>query len=95
MFKIIGQVVNVFTQDGGIDKDGKEYNESYKVQLMGEMPLPNGDSKMDLVDLKVDSLTGWNEMQGKKISIDIGEFAAQKGKIIHYVRKGARPEITQ
>ena len=95
MFKIIGQVVNVFTQDGGIDKDGKEYNESYKVQLMGEMPLPNGDSKMDLVDLKVDSLTDWNEMQGKKVSIDIGEFAPQKGKIIHYVRKGARPEITQ
>lgn len=39
MFKIIGQVVNVFTQDGGTDKDGKEYNESYKVQFSCALPL--------------------------------------------------------
>ena len=74
MFKIIGQVVNVFTQDSGTDKDGKEYSESYKVQLMGEMPLPNGDCKMDLVDLKVDSLTDWNDLQGKRVSIDVGSL---------------------
>ena len=48
---------------------------------MGEMPLPNGDSKMDLVDLKVDSLTDWNELQGKRVSIDIGEFAPQKARL--------------
>ena len=81
MFKIIGQVVNVFTQDGGTDKDGKEYNESYKVQLMGEMPLPNGDSKMDLVDLKVDSLTDWNELQGKRVSIDIANLPRKKARL--------------
>lgn len=93
MFKIVGQVVNVFTQDGGTDKDGKEYAESYKVQLMGERALPNGDVQMDLVDLKVENLTDWNDLQGKKVLIDVGEFAPQKGKIIHYVRKGARPEL--
>lgn len=93
MLKIKGKVVNVFTQDGGTDKDGKEYAESYKVQLMGERALPNGDVQMDLVDLKVDSLEEWNDLQGKCVSIDIGEFAPQKGKIIHYVRKGASPEL--
>ena len=45
MLQITGQVVNVFTLDAGKDKDGKDYAERYKVQLMGNVALPNGDAK--------------------------------------------------
>ena len=46
---------------------------------MGERVLPNGDIQMDLMDLTINDLGDWNEMQGKDISIDIGAFAPSKG----------------
>ena len=91
MFKIIGQVVNVFTLDAGKDKEGKEFAERYKVQLMGNVALPNGDAKYDLMDLTVESLDDWTSLQNKTVSIDIGAFAPSKGNIVYFVRKGAKP----
>ena len=93
MLQITGQVINVFTQDGGTSKDGTEYAERHKVQLMGQMPLPNGDLKMDLMDLTIEDLGDWNDKQGKTISIDIGAFAPSKGNIIYFVSKGSKPQI--
>ena len=62
MLQITGKVVNVFTQDGGKNKDGTEYAERHKVQLMGEMALPNGDVKMDLMDLTIDDLVDYKQL---------------------------------
>ena len=59
MLQITGQVVNVFTLDTGKDKDGKEFAERYKVQLTGNVALPNGGAKFDLMDLTVESLSDW------------------------------------
>ena len=44
MLKLSGKVINVFTQEGGKGKDGTENAERHKVQLMGEVALPNGDA---------------------------------------------------
>lgn len=93
MLQITGQVINVFTQDGGKNKDGTEYEERHKVQLMGEVALPNGDVKMDLMDLTIQDLADWNDKQGKTVSIDIGAFAPSKGNIIYFVSKGSKPQL--
>lgn len=93
MLKLSGKVVNVFTQEGGTSKDGKEYDERHKVQLMGHVALPNGDIKMDLLDLTIQDLSDWNDMQGKEVSIDIGAFAPAKGNIIYFVSKGSKPQL--
>ncbi len=93
MLQITGQVINVFTQEGGKNKDGTEYEERHKVQLMGRMALPNGDVKMDLMDLTIQDLADWNDKQGKTVSIDIGAFAPAKGNIIYFVSKGSKPQI--
>ena len=53
MLQITGKVVNVFTQDGGKNKDGTEYAERHKVQLMDEMALRKGEVKMVLMELTV------------------------------------------
>ena len=95
MLQITGQVVNVFTLDAGKDKDGKDYAERYKVQLMGNVALPNGDAKYDLMDLTVESLDDWTSLQNKTVSIDIGAFAPSKGNIVYFVRKGAKPRQVQ
>ena len=93
MLQITGQVVNLFTLDAGKDKDGKEFGERYKVQLMGNVALPNGDAKYDLMDLTVDDLTDWVGLKGKVVSIDVGAFAPSKGNIVYFVRKGAKPQL--
>lgn len=93
MLQITGKVINVFTLDAGKDKDGKEYAERHKVQLMGQVALPNGDVKMDLMDLTVQDLSDWNDKQGKTVSIDIGAFAPAKGNIVYFVSKGSKPQL--
>lgn len=93
MLQITGQVINVFTKEGGTNKDGAEYEERHKVQLMGERALPNGDVQMDLMDLTIQDLSDWNDTQGKTISIDIGAFAPSKGNIIYFVSKGSKPQV--
>lgn len=93
MLQITGKVINVFTQDGGKDKDGKDFDERHKVQLMGHVALPNGDVKMDLMSLTVQDLIEWSGLQGKEVSIDIGAFAPAKGNIIYFVSKGSKPQL--
>ena len=93
MLHLTGKVINVFTQQGGEGKDGTKYEARHKVQLMGEVSLPNGDIKMDLMDLTVQDLSDWNDLQGEDTSIDIGAFAPSKGNIIYFVSKGSKPQL--
>ena len=91
MLQIAGKVINVFTVEGGKDAEGKEFAERHKVQLLGDVAMPNGDIKHDLMDLTVESLDDWTSLQDKTVSIDIGAFAPSKGNIVYFVRKGAKP----
>lgn len=93
MLQMTGKVVNTFTQEGGQDKDGKDYDARHKVQLLGEFDLPNGDVKHDLVDLKVDSLNDWTPHKGKDVTIDIGVYAPSKGTVIYFIKKGSKPQV--
>lgn len=85
--------MNVFTVEAGKDKDGKEYDERSKVQLMGQLALQNGDAKLDLMDLTVDDISAWSSFIGRDVSIDVGAFAPSKGNIVYFVRKGAKPKL--
>lgn len=93
MLQITGQVVNFFTVQGGVGKDGNEYEARDKVQLMGQVVLANGDTKFDLMDLKVDDSELWESFKGKNIAVEVGAFAPSKGNIIFTVRKGAKPRL--
>ena len=43
MLQMTGMVVNLFTKEGGKDKEGKEYDPTHKVQILGAVDLPNGE----------------------------------------------------
>lgn len=94
MLQLVGKVINIFTVEGGTDKkDGKEYSERHKVQLMGSVVLPNGDTKFDLLDLTVSDLKEWSGLQNKDVSVQIGAFAPEKNSIIYFVPKGVKPQV--
>ena len=90
MLQITGKIINVFTNEAGKSKDGTEFAERHKVQLMGERVLSNGDKQMDLT---IQDVADWDGLQGEEISIDVGAFAPSKGNIIYFVSKGSKPQL--
>ena len=43
------------------------------------------------MDLAVVSLSDWEGLADKTVSIDVGAFAPEKGSIVYFVRRGAKP----
>ena len=93
MLQMTGKVVNLYTNEGGTNKDGASYEARHKVQLLGGVDLPNGDVKHDLIDLTVDSLKDWQALAGKEVTVDIGVFAPAKGQIVYFIKKGTKPNL--
>ena len=93
MLQMTGMVVNLFTKEGGKDKEGKEYEPTHKVQILGEVDLPNGDVQNELVDLKVDSLDDWMTYKGKNVAVDVGIYAPQKNTVVYFIKKGTKPRL--
>ena len=94
MFTVTGQVLKTFIQPGIADKTtGQVGNSSTKVQIMGEMPVQGGQSRLDLITLTVEDQKTYDELKGKKIRVPLGFFAPQKGNIVYFIPKGATPEI--
>jgi hypothetical protein len=94
MFTVTGQVMKTFYQQGKTDKETGEIDEgSHKVQLLGEMPVKGGQTRLDLITLSIENAKTYTDLQGKKIRIPLGFFAPSKGQIIYYIPKGAVPEV--
>jgi len=94
MFTVTGQVLKTYIQPGRLDKETGEIGESsIKVQIMGEMPVQGGESRLDLITLTVESQKTYDEIKGKRVRIALGFFAPQKGNIVYFIPKGAAPEV--
>ena len=93
MIKLEGTVLNVFTQQGGKDKKtGEAFADRDKIQLLGELELPNGDKKNELIDLTVENGKAYENLKNKRVSIPCGALASGRN-VIFYVTKGGTPKI--
>lgn len=94
MFTVTGQVLKTFVQPGQVDKATGEVGESsIKVQIMGEMPVQGGDSRLDLITLTVQDKPAYDALEGKRVRVPLGFFAPQKGTIVYFIPKGSKPEL--
>lgn len=94
MFTVTGQVLKTFVQPGGVDKESGEVGPATaKVQIMGEMPVKGGDSRLDLITLTVDDKQTFDALKGKRVRVPLGFFAPSKGTIVYYIAKGGKPEL--
>ena len=94
MFTVMGKVVHVFDQLGRVDKEtGEKLPDSVRLQMMGEMPVDGGDSRLDLITVKVENKETYEKLKGKDIRLPVGAFAPSKGQIIYFVPKGSLPEL--
>jgi hypothetical protein len=94
MFTVTGQVLKTFIQPGAIDKEtGEVGKSSVKVQIMGEIPVNGGESRLDLITLTVENQKTYTDLVNKKVRVPLGFFAPQKGTIVYFIPKGAAPEM--
>lgn len=94
MFTVTGTVMNVFEQQGVKDtKTGEMSSASWKVQLLGNMPVVGGGERLDLVTLTVEDRDEYEKLKNKTIRVALGFFSPKAGQIVHYIPKGSKPEI--
>lgn len=94
MFNITGKVMKTYFQEGKEDKEtGDKEEGKMKVQIMGDMPVRGGDSKLDLVTLTVPDELDFESLKGKEISVPLGFFSPAKGQIVYFIPKGSMPMV--
>lgn len=92
MLTLCGSVVRVFEAPGGTDrKTGETYEGGHRVQLLAEIPLENGDSKLDLVTLSTDTPEVYRELGNRWVRVPVRAYATKTGVGFSALR-GQSPE---
>lgn len=83
MITLNGRLLNVFrapvrknAQEGETEKD--------KIQVLGNIALPNGESRYDLMTITVKDARQYQDKEGTEITVSVGAFAPQKGTVIFF-----------
>jgi len=86
MITLNGQLLNVYraplrknAEEGETEKD--------KIQILGEIALPNGEVRKDLMTITVRDARDYQGLEGGDIAVPVGAFAPQKGTVIFFEAK--------
>jgi hypothetical protein len=94
MFTLNGTVIHVFETPKGVNKKtGEEYNSQDKVQVLGDVPLLNGQTRKDMITITTHDIANIKTMLGKAVSLPVGIIAQGKGLITYFMPKGSRAEL--
>jgi hypothetical protein len=94
MLTLNGIVQNVFRTDSTTDKKTGEVRPAAdRVQIMAENTLPNGETRIELVTLKVESGDPYRKLVGRPVHVPVGVFVSGTA-IQYYALKGqGAPEV--
>ena len=94
MFQVSGVVLHLFDAPGRIDKEtGEVDDDKPKVQLLGEIPQRNGQSKFDVIPLTCHNPADFDGLKGKRVVVPLGMFSPSKGNIVYYIPQGCKPRL--
>jgi hypothetical protein len=91
MLTLRGKIINVYQQPKG-EKDGKEYGGQDKIQIMGEVTLQNGETRIDMFNLTAHNVKEFEQFVNKDINVPVGVMATGKS-LIYFIPKGSRPTL--
>ena len=95
MFTLCGEVKRVYVQPGGVSKKtGEVYDPKDKVQILGDIPLPEGGHKLDLVTLNVENGKVYEALLGKVIRVPVGFYALNRS-VGYFIPKGGIPVLAR
>lgn len=93
MLTLNGVCKNVFLTPEGVNKQGEKYGGAYKVQVEIENELRNGQRRFDYVDLFTDEEKYFEQAIGREVSVPVGAYVNQVGRITFYLRKGVKDAL--
>lgn len=92
MLTLNGQIINVFDTPETVDRKTGEVRESkFRIQIMAENELQNGQKRVELVNLSVDRPDVYKPLQGQNVRVPVGVFVSGSS-VQFYALKGAYPE---
>lgn len=88
-----GRIINAFLTPEKTDKKtGEVYEAKFRVQMLCQNEMPEGEKRLDLVTLGVDDATLYRKLEGQMVRVPVGVFV--NGKALQfYALKGAKPEV--
>lgn len=92
MLTLCGSVARVFKAPDGKNKSGETYEGGYRVQLLAEVPLRNGEARLDLVTLSTDIPDRFTALQGEWVRVPVGVYAGSGGGVGFFCLRGTDPE---
>jgi hypothetical protein len=94
MLTLNGKIINVFDTPETVDRKTGELRESkFRIQIMAENELQNGQKRFDLISLSVAMPEIYKPLVGHNVRVPVGVFAQGSG-VQFYALKGAKPEST-
>lgn len=93
MFTLCGQVVNTYVQPGGTSKKtGEAFDPKDKVQIMGQLPMPTGGHKLELVTLNVEDARLFEKAMNRTIRVPVGVYSFGR-TVGYFIPQGAKPQL--
>lgn len=92
MLDLTGELINTYTSPAGQNKKGEDYEARDKIQIIGDIELPNGETRKELISLTVEDATIYEKFKASVIRVPVGVIATGARSITYFVRKGALPE---
>lgn len=95
MFQVSGVVLHTYDSPASVDKRTGEITREQKpkVQLLGDIPLPNGQFRCDMITLTCEDKAEFEALKGRKVTVPLGMFSPAKEQIIYFIPKGAHPVV--
>lgn len=92
MFSLTGQVIHVYVSPKGTNKQGEEYGGQDKVQILGDIPMPDGQYRKEMVTLTTDQGDKLSKAVGRSVTAPVA-FWAKGGVIGHFIPKGTQIKL--
>ena len=92
MFRVTGQLAKVYDQERK-DQETGEITKETRANILGEIPTRDGnDTRLDLQDIRIpdDLAASVRKLVGREISLPVGIFSPQRGRLVVYVPRGSK-----
>jgi hypothetical protein len=83
MITLNGSLLNVFKAPVRKSAEQGE-KEKDKIQILGDVALPNGQLRKDLMTITVKDARKYQDLQGSEVAVSVGAFSPDKGTVIFF-----------
>ena len=90
MLMLTGTVQNIYHTDESRTRSGEVIEAADRVQLIANNNLQNGETRVELVTLRIEKPEEYKPYLGRKVSVPVGAFVSGRA-VQFYALKGHSP----